>query len=467
MTERLLHWVVLATDYLNALLRDRVLLLDFGIQALFILGALLLMRLIGMPLKRMLADRLGRLQHGAAHQLMLALLRIVPWVVLLLILWSGRLAFHEAGRHARLLHLAENLALAWVIIRFTSALVRNPKVATAIAIAAWVFAALNIIGLVDPTLDLLDSMSLTIGHFRLSILLVLKGVVFLVVLLWMANISSRLIEQRLQHFPTMAPAMQVLTAKLAKVVLLTLAVVIALNSVGIDLTAFAVFSGAIGVGVGFGLQKVVSNLISGVILLLDRSIKPGDVIEIAGTYGWITRLNARFVSVSTRDGIEHLIPNEDLITQRVTNWSYSNDMVRLHVGIGIGYRSDVREAMRLCMEATKDVKRILESPAPICLLKGFGDNAIDLELRFWIRDPRNGTANVRSEVMLGVWDRFREHDIEFPFPQRDIHLPEIDGLMETIAAHFAPKTNATAEHDESKQDPDIPGPRQPANGTAG
>jgi small-conductance mechanosensitive channel len=321
LTERLPHWVALATDYMNTLLGDRALLLEFGIQLLYILGALLLMRLIGMPLKRMLADRLVHMPTGPAHQLLLALVRVVPWLVLLLILWSGRLAFHEAGRHARLLHLAENLALAWVIIRFTSALVRNTKVASGIAMAAWLFAALNIVGLIEPTLHLLDSMSVSIGHFRLSVLLVLKGAVFMTVLLWAANMSSRLIEQRLLKFHTMAPAMQVLTAKLAKVVLLTLAVVIALNAVGIDLTAFAVFSGAIGVGVGFGLQKVVSNLISGVILLLDRSIKPGDVIEIAGTYGWITRLNARFVSVSTRDGIEHLIPNEDLITQRVTNWS--------------------------------------------------------------------------------------------------------------------------------------------------
>jgi small-conductance mechanosensitive channel len=450
LTEHLPHWVAQAPDYLNTLLRDRALLVELGIQALYILGALLLMRLIGMPLKRMLADRLGRLQPGPAYQILLALLRIVPWMVLLFALWSGRLAFHEAGRHAKLLHLGENLALAWVIIRFTSGLVRNPKIASGIAMAAWLFAALNIVGLIDPILNLLDSMSLTIGHFRLSVLLVLKGMVFLAMLLWTANIASRLIEQRLQSFPTMAPAMQVLTAKLAKVVLLTLAVVIALNSVGIDLTAFAVFSGAIGVGVGFGLQKVVSNLISGVILLLDRSIKPGDVIEIAGTYGWITRLNARFVSVSTRDGIEHLIPNEDLITQRVTNWSYSSDSVRLHVGIGVSYNADVREAMRLCLEATKDVKRILETPAPICLLKGFGENSLDIELRFWIRDPRNGTANVRSEVMLGVWDRFREHGIEFPFPQRDIHLPDIDALAEKFGAHFA-ASNATESRDP-KQD---------------
>ena len=244
--------------------------------------------------------------------------------------------------------------------------------------------------------------------------------------------------------------MQVLTAKLAKVVLLTLAVVVALNAVGIDLTAFAVFSGAIGVGVGFGLQKVVSNLISGVILLLDRSIKPGDVIEIAGTYGWITRLNARFVSVSTRDGIEHLIPNEDLITQRVTNWSYSDDRVRLHVAVGIGYLCDVREAMRLCVEAAKAVKRVLETPAPICLLKAFGDSSIDLELRFWIRDPRNGTANIRSEVMLGIWDSFREHGIEFPYPQRDIHLPDMDALVDKIAAPFQRKPRRQPQ--QAKQD---------------
>jgi small-conductance mechanosensitive channel len=450
LIERLSIWQAQAADYVHQLLRDQLLLWSLAEQAAFILAAFALFGFAGGPLKRFLTSRVQRLSPGPSFQLLMALVSVAPWLLLLVLLWVGRLGFHGAGLHAKFLHLAENLALAWVIIRFTSGLVRNPRIASAIALAAWLFAALNILGLIDPTLDLLDSMSLTIGHFRLSVLLVLKGAVFLVVLLWVANISSRMIEHRLLTFPTMAPAMQVLTAKLAKVVLLTLAVVIALNAVGIDLTAFAVFSGAIGVGVGFGLQKVVSNLISGVILLLDRSIKPGDVIEIAGTYGWITRLNARFVSVSTRDGIEHLIPNEDLITQRVTNWSYSSDSVRLHVGIGVSYNADVREAMRLCLEATKDVKRILETPAPICLLKGFGENALDIELRFWIRDPRNGTANVRSEVMLGVWDRFREHGIEFPFPQRDIHLPDIDALAEKFGAHFAP-SNATESRDP-KQD---------------
>jgi small-conductance mechanosensitive channel len=448
LTAHLPIWRARITDYVTHLLRDQALLLSLAEQAAFIVTTLVLVSFAGRPLRRILTERVGRVSPGPSFQLLTALVGVAPWLILLTLFWAGRMSFNAAGLRANFLHLAENLALAWVIIRITSGLVRNPKVASAIALAAWLFAALNILGLIDPTLALLDSMSIAMGHFRLSVLLVLKGAVYLVVLLWIANISSRMIEYRLLAFPTMAPAMQVLTAKLAKVVLLTLAVVIALNAVGIDLTAFAVFSGAIGVGVGFGLQKVVSNLVSGVILLLDRSIKPGDVIEIAGTYGWITRLNARFVSVSTRDGIEHLIPNEDLITQRVTNWSYSSDAIRLHVGIGVSYKSDLREAMRRCLEATRDVPRILETPSPICLVKGFGDNAVDLELRFWIRDPRNGTANVRSDVMLGVWDLFHEHGIEFPFPQRDIHLPDIDALAETFGAHFAGPNRTTPDDPE-------------------
>jgi small-conductance mechanosensitive channel len=420
------------------------------VQLAFVGLALLALRVLGRLLVRALNRFAQGLRPGPAVQLLAALAQIAPWLVLLLVLWFGALAFHQAGRPTAILRLAESLAIAWVIIRTTSRLVRDPNLATGMAILAWVLAALNILGWIDPAADLLDSMAVTIGHFRLSVLIVLKGVALLIALIWAANTISRLLEQRLQSFPHIAPAMQVLAVKLARAALVTLAVVIALGSVGIDLTAFAVFSGAIGVGIGFGLQKVVSNLISGVILLLDRSIKPGDVIEIAGTYGWITRLNARFVSVSTRDGIEHLIPNEDLITQRVTNWSYTNDLVRLHVPVGIAYDSDVRAAMRLCLEAVESVPRALDSPAPICLLKNFGDSAIDLELRFWIRDPRNGTANVRSEVMLGIWDRFREHGITLPFPQRELTIRNADALAEKIATALSGKSPASSYEPESK-----------------
>jgi small-conductance mechanosensitive channel len=262
---------------------------------------------------------------------------------------------------------------------------------------------------------------------------VLKGAIALAIFIWIANALSRLLDQRLRLFAPLTPAVEVLASKLVRMTLLTLAVVLALGSIGIDLTAFAVFSGAVGVGVGFGLQKVVSNLVSGVILLLDRSIKPGDVIEIDGTYGSVSTLNARYASVLTRDGKEYLIPNEDLITQRVTNWSFSNDLIRLRVKVGISYESDPHKAIELALEAASDVPRVLNEPAPNCLLIEFGDSAVNLELRFWIRDPVNGTTNIRSQVMLNLWDLYHRHGIGMPYPQRDITLRNPDALADLLS----------------------------------
>ncbi len=405
-----------------------------GVCAIVLLAVVLL---TARPLRRVLTARADRLSPGPVYPVARALAQVAPWILLLLVVWFAILAFGAAGLRAPLLRLVESLAIAWVVIRLSSNLVRNPRVAQAIAAAAWVLAALNIAGLVAPIVDLLGAMAVPIGSFRLSVLLVLKGIVTLAVLIWLANVLSRVADQRLRAFHAMPPAMQVLAAKLTRVTLLALAVVLALGSIGIDLTAFAVFSGAIGVGVGFGLQKVVSNLVSGVILLLDRSIKPGDVIEIEGTYGWITNLNARYVSVSTRDGKEHLIPNEDLITQRVVNWSYSNNLVRQHAQIGVSYRCDPHEAIRLALQAAGDVPRVLKDPKPVCLLTEFGDSSVNLELRFWINDPSNGTANVKSQVLLNVWDLYQAHGIEIPYPQRDVTFRNAEELAAALASRGA------------------------------
>ncbi len=351
---------------------------------------------------------------GPLHLIAVAFARVAGWAAVLLLFWFAHLAFNATGQRADLLRLAESLLLAWIIIRLSSMLVRDERLARAIAVLAWIIAALNIAGLITPVIRLMDAMAVPIGNYRVSVLLALKGVVTLGVLVWLANALSRLVDHRLRLLATLTPVMQVLTSKLIRLALLTLAVVLALGSIGIDLTAFAVFSGAVGVGVGFGLQKVVSNLVSGVILLLDRSIKPGDVIEIDGTYGSVTTLNARYASVQTRDGKEFLVPNEDLITQRVTNWSFSNDLIRLHVRVGIPSESDPHEAIRLAVEVAHEVPRVLAEPAPNCVLANFGDSSIGLELLFWIRDPVNGTENVRSQVMLNLWDVFRRHGIIGP-----------------------------------------------------
>jgi small-conductance mechanosensitive channel len=195
-----------------------------------------------------------------------------------------------------------------------------------------------------------------------------------------------------------------------------------LSSAGIDLTALTVVFGAVGLGIGLGLQRVVGNLVAGLTLLIGKTIKPGDIIEYKNSYGWVSAMGARYVTMRTRDGVEHLIPNDYFLENGVENWSYSDVRLRLRIPVGIAYESDVRQAIALCIDAAKSVKRVLERPEPLCLLKGFGDSSIDLEIRAWIEDPRNGTQNVRSEVLLGVHDRFKEAGIKFPFPQRDVHI---------------------------------------------
>jgi small-conductance mechanosensitive channel len=396
-------------------------------------------RWAGPALQRFCLDRAGRAPAGPLRSIATASARVAGWLLVLLALWFTRLAFSAAGDRGDLLRLAESLVLVWVLIRVSSMLVRDERLARLIAVLAWALAALNIAGLVVPVVDLLDAMSVPIGNFRVSLLLLLKGTVTLAILVWLGNALSRLVEQRLRLFGPLTPAVQVLAAKLVRMTLLTVAVVLALGSIGIDLTAFAVFSGAIGVGVGFGLQKVVSNLVSGVILLMDRSIKPGDVIETDGTYGAVIALNARYVSVQTRDGKEFLIPNEDLITQRVINWSFSDDLIRLHVKIGISYLSDPHKAIELALAGARGVPRVLTDPQPVCLLMEFGDSSLDLELRFWICDPVNGTSNVRSAVMLNIWDLFHRHNIELPYPQRDLTLRNPEALAEALVARRSVK----------------------------
>jgi small-conductance mechanosensitive channel len=329
-----------------------------------------------------------------------------------------------------------SLLTAWVIIRFVATLVRDPVWSRFVAIVVWVIAALSILGLLAPTMAIMDGIAIEMGGLRISTLTVVKAVLSLGLLLWLATLAGRVLERRVTAATNLTPSLKVLIVNLLKIVLILMAVVIALRVVGIDLTAFAVLTGAIGVGIGFGLQKMVSNFVSGITILLDKSIKPGDVLVVGDTYGRVHSLGARYVSLITRDGTEYLIPNEELVTQQVINWSYSSDQIRLRVPIGVAYDADVRLAIALCVEAAGKVGRVLKQPAPICILKGFGDNAVDLELRFWIRDPMNGVSNVKSEVLLHIWDSFHANKIEFPFPQHDLHFktPVEVSLRRTEAA---------------------------------
>lgn len=277
-------------------------------------------------------------------------------------------------------------------------------------------------GLLDPILVVLESAKLPFGEAEVSALSVITGLVTFAFLIWAAFALSALLERQVNNMQSVPPSARELMTKVGKIFFVAVAFLISLNATGIDLTALAVFGGALGVGIGFGLQKVVGNFISGIILLMDRSIKPGDVIETAGTYGTINRLAARYTSVITRDGTEFLIPNEDMITQPVVNWSHSHRLVRRRIPVQISYESDIRLAMDLMNEAASDEERVLSVPEPRTLLRNFGESGVDLELRMWIEDPQNGVSNVASNVMLRIWDKFQEKGIEFPYPHRVVEV---------------------------------------------
>jgi small-conductance mechanosensitive channel len=271
---------------------------------------------------------------------------------------------------------------------------------------------------------LLDAAGFSIGDFRLSILLVIKVLVLMGALLWGAVALGNFLENRLQKLEDFSPSLRVLLGKVVKISLIILAVLVGIASLGIDLTIFAVFSGAIGVGLGFGLQKVVSNFISGIIILMDRSIKPGDTITLGETFGWIRELRARFVSVVTRDGREYLIPNEDFITHEVVNWSFSDQLVRLDVEFGVSYDADPHQVIELAISTAKECQRVYSGRKPVCWLTAFGDSSLDFVIRFWISDPRQGLTNIRGTVLLALWDTFKEHGIGIPYPHREVIIKE-------------------------------------------
>jgi len=354
----------------------------------------------------------------------------LPW---LLLQWLAIAIAKSAGSPHHLLNTIASLLSAWVAIRLISHWVKNPLWSRFLALGAWTLAALNILRLLPATMELLDAMAINLGKVRLSVLTLFEGAITFGLLLWLAMAVAGLIERQLKGTTAVSPAARVLMGKFLRIALVAAVVLLTLNHMGIDLTAFAVLSGALAVGLGFGLQKIFSNLVSGVILLLDKSIKPGDVIAVGQTYGWIDHLGARYVSIVTRDGVEHLIPNEELITQRVENWSHSNNLLRLRIPVSISYRGDPRRAMELCVEAAQMVPRVLLDPEPRCLLRAFGTSSVDLELRVWITDPENGRGAVVSDVLLGIWDRFEEHGIEIPFPQQDLHIRSVMGESDGAA----------------------------------
>jgi small-conductance mechanosensitive channel len=392
-----------------------------GIVAAFVLAKLLR----GMVSRR-LTDW-ARAHDGLQKWQLRLVVTVDRNITLMLFTMTSWLSFWALGyvtwpSRIQLLEVAGTIGLLLLLVNFAARLIANRFLSRLVSWGAGIWVVAVILGFDAGIVSFLDSLAVTFGEFRLSALTVIKALIVTGVLVTAARLLTKGATSRIRKNQDISPSMQVLASKAINLVLFGGAIYIGLKAVGFDLTGLAVLSGAIGVGLGFGLQKVVSNLVSGIIILLDKSIKPGDVISLGETFGWIQSLGARYVSVVTRDGKEYLIPNEDLITGQVVNWSHSNEFVRLDLFFGTAYGDDPHAVRKLAIEAALGVKRVLKDRAPVCHIVGFGDSSVDYILRFWISDPTGGLTNIRGNVYLALWDAFKANNISIPFPQREVKV---------------------------------------------
>ena len=413
---RALEYWNIAVEYLS----HPELLFQLGLIALLFLPAWFLSNRVE-PLLETQARKIKGMP--GTLRFIVALLRRTEWLFFVVFLGIAYFVTSATPWPARnhLIYSAMLLAGAWLLIAVVSHAIRKRVIGRLFALIVWVFVAASILGIVDDVRAFLDGIGFNIGDIRFSVLSVMKAILFIGVLMWAAFSAGNFFDKRIQKAEELTPSLRVLLGKILRIALIVFAVMLAMQLLRIDLTALTVLSGAVGVGIGFGLQKVVSNFISGMIILLDESIKPGDTITLGETFGWIRELRARFVSVVTRDGREYLIPNEDFITTQVINWSFSDNYVRLDVPFGVAYDSDPHEVIAVAIEAAASVDRVeAQYNRPVCWITEFGDSSINFLLRFWIDDPQQGLTNIRGKVMLALWDAFKEHGIKIPFPHREV-----------------------------------------------
>ena len=406
----------LAVDYLS----QTTILVQLGVIALLFLPAWFLSGWIEPKLE---ARARGIKGMPGLLRIIIAFLRRFEWLFFALLLTLAYVATTIVSwpESNYLIYAAMLLSAAWLLIAVVSHAMRSRTLRKIFAFAAWIYVAASVLGIVDDIAALLDSAGFNLGGIRLSLLTALQAALLLGVALWLSYSVGNFFDRRIQTIDELTPSLRVLLGKITRISLIILAALVALSGLGIDLTALTVLSGAVGVGIGFGLQKVVSNFISGIIILMDQSIKPGDTISLGDTFGWIRELRARFVSVVTRDGREFLIPNEDFITREVINWSFSDKYVRLDVPFGVSYDSDPHEVIELAKQAAGSVDRVDNTNTPpVCWMTEFGDSSLNFKLRFWIDDPQRGLTNIRGKVLLALWDTFKEHGVGIPFPHREV-----------------------------------------------
>jgi small-conductance mechanosensitive channel len=310
----------------------------------------------------------------------------------------------------------------------------------AIALAIWILVVLYFLGLFPEIVEALDDIVLPIGKTKISLLSIGTAIIVVVFTLIVALWISGLAEQRLDRATHLDVNLRVVLGKFVRAVLLVVGVLFALQAIGFDLTLLSVFGGALGVGIGLGLQKLASNYIAGFTILIDRSIRPGDMVTVENRIGRVSKLTSRYVVVRSLDGFEAIVPNETLVTTTVLNHTYSSRDFRLAVQVQVAYSCDVERALALMEEVARTQPRVLDSPEPIAFIASYGENRMFLELGAWIGDPENGLQNLRGAINREIFAAFSRHGICPPFPQREATAPD----MPTGAADRAEATDSPA-----------------------
>jgi len=352
---------------------------------------------------------------------------MLKYVFWLLLVWFCQVLFKEFTIPANFLHMTLNLLVAVLVIRVASFYIKSTFWSRFVYVVCLAFIFLRIFKLWEPTVKLLDSMTIGLGTISISVWGLTEAIIVFILLWASAGVVNRFISHWLMTSTKLTYSDRTLLQRVIKAATVAVVILISLGAAGIHMTAIAVTGGAIGLGIGVGLQKIGANLISGIMLLISKPIRQGDVIAfekslVGAGWGWIVQMGLNYVQVTTRSGSLLLIPNEVFVTQKIENLSFSDNLVRLDIPIGISYGSDLKKAIAYAVQAAMNIDRILKVPEPKCLVKEFGDSTVNLQLRFWIDDPQNGIANVKDAVLLAIWDSFHASGIEIAFPQRDLHI---------------------------------------------
>lgn len=387
-------------------------------------------------LQRLLEDSAGLSGFSLRHLALRSLQRLLWPVSALLVVIVGRAILGWYAAPVALVDIAIPVLIALAAVRVSVYVLRksftaNPMVRSsesAIVMLVWGLVILHLLGWLPEVLAMLDAVAIELGTVRISVLSALQLILMVGVAFTLAIWLSEVINRQLLS-AGLTPSMQVGISKFSRFLLITLAFLVALNAAGIDLSSLAIFGGALGVGLGFGLQRIASNFISGFILVFDRSIKPGDIITVGQNTGSVHELRARYVVVRNREGVDTLIPNENLITSEVVNWSFVDRNVRTTIAVQCSYKDDPEQAMALLLECASASSRVLQDPAPVVRLVSFGESGIDLQLQVWVNDPENGFANVKSDINLAIWRAFKAAGITIPYPQRDLHIKSMPGTV--------------------------------------